>query len=60
MNAAARRRQPNRPVVGTARAVETFAIARRVHADEALEIGLVSRLHADALACALEIASRSS
>ncbi len=45
-------------VVGAARAFEMFTTARRVRADEALEMGLVSRLHADALACALEIASR--
>ena len=47
-------------LVGTARAVEMFATARRVGAEEALEIGLVTRLHAEALACALEIASRRS
>jgi enoyl-CoA hydratase/carnithine racemase len=45
-------------LVGSARALEMFATARRVGADEALEIGLVSRLHEDPLACALEIASR--
>ena len=47
-------------LVGTARALEMFTTARRINADEALAIGLVNRLHADALACALEIAFRSS
>ena len=47
-------------LVGTARAIELFTTARRVNADEALEIGLASRVHADALACALELASRRS
>ena len=47
-------------LVGTVRAVEMFATARRVNADEALRIGLVTRLRADVLACALEIASRRS
>ncbi|HYY96195.1 MAG TPA: enoyl-CoA hydratase/isomerase family protein [Pyrinomonadaceae bacterium] len=45
-------------LVGAARALEMFTTARRVHADEALEIGLVSRVHADPLACALELAAR--
>ena len=45
-------------LVGTARAVEMFTTARRVTASEALEFGLVSRVHADALTCALEIAAR--
>jgi enoyl-CoA hydratase/carnithine racemase len=45
-------------LVGAARALEIFATARRVGADEALEIGLVTRLHEDPLACALEIAAR--
>lgn len=44
-------------LVGSARALEMFTTARRVNADEALEIGLVSRVHTDALACALELAS---
>ena len=44
-------------LVGTARALEMFTTARRVNADEALAIGLVTRLHTDPLACALEIAS---
>ena len=43
-------------LVGTARALEMFTTARRINADEALAIGLVTRLHTDALACALEIA----
>jgi enoyl-CoA hydratase/carnithine racemase len=45
-------------LVGAARALEMFTTARRVHADEALEIGLVTRVHADPLACALELAAR--
>jgi len=45
-------------LVGSARALEMFTTARRVHADEALRIGLVTRVHADPLACALEIAAR--
>jgi enoyl-CoA hydratase/carnithine racemase len=47
-------------LVGTARALEMFSTARRVNADEAFEIGLVTRLHTDALACALDIAAWSS
>ena len=42
-------------LVGAARAIEMFTTARRLSADEALEFGLVSRVHADALACALEL-----
>lgn len=45
-------------LVGAARAVEMFTMARRIDADEALEIGLVSHVDADALACALKLASR--
>jgi enoyl-CoA hydratase/carnithine racemase len=45
-------------LVGAARALEMFATARRLSAEEALEFGLVSRVHPDALACALELASR--
>ena len=45
-------------VVGRARAFEMFATARRLSAREALEAGLVSRVGADALECALELASR--
>ncbi len=45
-------------LVGSARAVEMFTTARRVTAPEALEIGLVNYVDADALACALELASR--
>lgn len=45
-------------LVGSARAFEIFLTARRVSAREALEAGLVSRVDADALACALELASR--
>jgi enoyl-CoA hydratase len=44
-------------LVGAARALEMFATARRLSAVEALEFGLVFRVHADALACALELAS---
>jgi enoyl-CoA hydratase len=46
-------------LVGAARALELFTTARRLTADEALEIGLVSRIQIDALACALELASRN-
>jgi enoyl-CoA hydratase len=46
-------------LIGSARAFEMFATARRLSAEEALEFGLVSRVHADALACALELASRN-
>lgn len=45
-------------LVGPARALEMFATARRLSADEALQFGLVSHTHADALACALELAGR--
>ncbi|MDT7806879.1 MAG: enoyl-CoA hydratase [Acidobacteriota bacterium] len=45
-------------IIGAARAFEMFTTARRLTAHEALEIGLVARLHDDALACALEIALR--
>jgi enoyl-CoA hydratase len=47
-------------LIGTARALEMFTTARRLNAVEALEIGLLDRLHPDALSCALEIASRHS
>lgn len=46
-------------LVGAARAIEMFTTARRLTALEALEMGLVSKLCPDALACALDIASRS-
>jgi enoyl-CoA hydratase len=45
-------------LIGSALALELFATARRLDAREAHAIGLVDRLAADALACALEIASR--
>jgi len=45
-------------LIGAARALEMFATTRRLSADEALEFGLVSHVHADALACALELAGR--
>lgn len=50
------RRLPD--LIGPARALELFTTARRLNAAEALEVGLVTRLDADALACALEICSR--
>ncbi|HVF56427.1 MAG TPA: enoyl-CoA hydratase/isomerase family protein [Pyrinomonadaceae bacterium] len=43
-------------LIGTARALEMFTTSRRLKADEALEIGLVSRVGEDALACARELA----
>jgi enoyl-CoA hydratase len=45
-------------LIGAARALEMFTTARRLSADEALQFGLVSHTHADALACALELAGR--
>ena len=45
-------------LIGTARALEMFTTTRRLNASEALEFGLVSHVHPDALARALEIASR--
>ncbi|HKG13539.1 MAG TPA: enoyl-CoA hydratase/isomerase family protein [Pyrinomonadaceae bacterium] len=45
-------------LVGAPLAIEMFTTARRLSAQEALEAGLVSRVDADALACALELASR--
>ena len=45
-------------LIGAARAIEMFTTARRLSASEALEFGLVSHVHPDALARALEIASR--
>ncbi|HJQ35131.1 MAG TPA: enoyl-CoA hydratase/isomerase family protein [Pyrinomonadaceae bacterium] len=44
-------------LVGAARALEMFTTARRLTAEEALEFGLVSHIHPDALACAFQIAS---
>jgi enoyl-CoA hydratase len=46
-------------VVGSTRAFEMFATARRLSAQEALEAGLVSHVDADALKRALELASAS-
>jgi enoyl-CoA hydratase len=46
-------------LVGTARAIEMFTTTRRLTALEAFEFGLVSQLHPDALACALNVASRN-
>lgn len=45
-------------LVGSARAFEIFLTAKRLSAQEALEAGLVSRVDADALGRALELASR--
>jgi enoyl-CoA hydratase len=45
-------------LIGAARALEMFTTARRLSADEALESGLVSHIHADALAYALQLAGR--
>jgi enoyl-CoA hydratase/carnithine racemase len=45
-------------LIGPARALEMFTTTRRLSADEALEFGLISNIHADALACALELAGR--
>lgn len=42
-------------LVGAARAFELFLTARRISAEEALDIGLVSRLGRPALECALEM-----
>jgi enoyl-CoA hydratase len=44
-------------LVGTARAFEMFATARRVGAREAYEIGLVSKVGEPVLDCALEMAT---
>ena len=44
-------------LVGAARALEFFLTARRVSADEALDIGLVGRLGDPALECALRVAA---
>ncbi|MFL6254202.1 MAG: enoyl-CoA hydratase/isomerase family protein [Pyrinomonadaceae bacterium] len=45
-------------LIGATRALEMFTTTRRLSADEALEFGLISNIHADALACALELAGR--
>ena len=47
-------------LIGAARALEMFTTARRLSAFEALDFGLVSRIHPDALAGALELASGHS
>jgi enoyl-CoA hydratase len=44
-------------LVGATLALEMFATAKRVSAEEAFEIGLVSRIQTDALAYAIELAS---
>ena len=46
-------------LIGTARALEMFATAKRVGAGEAYEMGLVSRIGEPVLDCAVEIARRS-
>jgi enoyl-CoA hydratase len=46
-------------LVGTARALEMFATAKRVTSNEAYEMGLVSRIGEPALDCAIEIALAS-
>lgn len=43
-------------LIGTARALEIFATAKRVTSSEAYEIGLVSRIGEPVLDCAIEIA----
>jgi enoyl-CoA hydratase len=45
-------------LIGAARALEMFATGRRLTASEALQFGLVSHVHPDALACALQLASK--
>ena len=47
-------------LIGTARALEMFTTARRLSASVALAFGLISHIHPDALACALELAARES
>ena len=47
-------------LLGTARALEMFATARRVGSDEAYEIGLVSKIGEPVIDCALEIARTST
>ncbi|MET0624195.1 MAG: enoyl-CoA hydratase/isomerase family protein [Pyrinomonadaceae bacterium] len=47
-------------LIGAARAFEMFTTTRRINAAEALAIGLVTRLHDDALACAVELAGRAN
>jgi enoyl-CoA hydratase/carnithine racemase len=44
-------------LIGAPLALEMFTTAKRVSAEEALEVGLVSRVQTDALACAIELAS---
>jgi enoyl-CoA hydratase len=46
-------------LIGTARALEMFATAKRVGADEAYEMGLVSKLGEPVLDCAIELANSS-
>ena len=47
-------------LVGAARALELFLTARRVSAEEALDIGLISRLGDPALECALGVAGEAA
>jgi enoyl-CoA hydratase len=51
-------RLPN--LIGATRALEMFTTGRRLTAAEALAFGLVSRIHPDALACALQLAEIST
>jgi enoyl-CoA hydratase len=44
-------------LVGAPLAIEMFTTAKRISAEEALEIGLVSRIQTDAFACAIELVS---
>jgi enoyl-CoA hydratase len=46
-------------LIGTARALEMFATAKRVEAREAYEMGLVSKLGEPVLDCAIELANSS-
>ena len=45
-------------LVGTARALEMFATAKRLTSDEAYEIGLINRVSDDVLECAIALAKR--
>ena len=47
-------------LIGTARALEMFATAKRVGAREAYEMGLVSKLGEPVLECAIEITLKNS
>ena len=45
-------------LIGRSRAIDFFATARRVTADEALQMGLVTQVHDPVIDAALELASR--